>query len=484
MSILQYPDAMNVPDLQIWNNAAFDNEESEGSAAIKASWSNLQPSFLNRSSESLRSDCSKENFSPVFAKTPFSLKSSVPTKPLHPNTTIENSQGKPLKKLVCEEEEEEDRFEPLWVVAKKGFLFQEEEAGEKVVRDETKIDSEIEEIEKEITRLNSRLETLRLEKAERNKTTKTIDKREKKIVAAKFMESAKQSVKNSDGLPPSSTSKTKLYRRGMSLGPSEIVAGTGLRRLSRHEITTITPIQPIQSRRKSCFWKLQDIDELRVTKERRKSLSLSPKSRKIVPKIQPPKQALTSVSSKRPVKKEDGVIASVQPKKLFKDGEKSAPTAKKPVKPGRVIPSRYNQIAGKEATTDVVRKRSLPEDDKEENGKRCDKKRMSLVGKGRVKKRWEIPSEVVVYQSGVVEDNNNNNNNKTPLLSAADMENVLPKIKNLRCVNESPRDSGPAKRVAELIGRKSFFRENLDVVVEDSVCQALSFAEEENAEEK
>lgn len=472
---------MNVADLQIWNNAAFDKEESEGSAAIKGSWSNLQTSFVSRSSESLQSDCSKENLSPVFVTTPISVKSSVP-KPLHQNTTIRNARGKPLK-LLCEE----DQFEPLSVVAKKGFLFQEE--GEKV-RDETKIDSEIEEIQKEITRLSSKLETLRLEKSERN--AKTIE-RCGKIVAAKFMESSKQKVKNSDAVKkidetlPSSSAKTKpYYRRGVSLGPSEIVAGAGLRRLSRHEIT---PIQPIQSRRKSCFWKLQDIDELRVTKERRKSLSLSPKSKKNVSRIQAPKQALTTVSSKRPAKKEDGVIASIQPKKLFRDGEKSTPT-KKPVKPGRVIPSRYNQIAnlpaGKEATNDV-RKRSLPEDDKED-GKRCDKRRMSLVGKARavgreccrsqgtesrVKKRWEIPSEVVVYQS--VED-------KTPV-SVADIEDVLPKIKNLRCVNESPRDSGPAKRVAELIGRKkSFFCENQNVE-EASVCQVLSFAEE-NAEEK
>ncbi|KAF3443829.1 hypothetical protein FNV43_RR13519 [Rhamnella rubrinervis] len=473
MSILQYPDAMNAPDLQIWDNAAFDNDESEGSAAIKASWSNMKPEFVNRSSESLQSDCSKENLSPVFARTPMSVKSSVPFKPLRPNCTIENSQGKPLNLLF-----EKDLLEPMSVVFKKGFEVQEE--GEKA-RDENKIDSEIEEIEKEISRLSSRLEKLHLEKAERN--LKTVERRGR-IVPAKFMES-KQSVKI-DETPPSSA-KPKINRRGVSLGPSEIVAGSGFRRLSKPEIT---PIQPIQSRRKSCFWKLQDIDELRVTKERRKSLSLSPKSRKTVSKIQAPKQAVTTVSSKRPVKKEDGVLATIQPKKLFKDGEKSAPPAKKPVKPGRVIASRYNQSAGAgNAANNDVRKRSLSEDDKDE-GKRSDKRRMSLVTKprgvgreasrsqgpeSRVKKRWEIPSEVVVYQS-VVEDNN-----KTPL-SVAEMGNVLPKIKNLRCIIESPRNSGPAKRVSELIGRRSFFCDNQDVEEEASVCQALSFAEENTAE--
>jgi hypothetical protein len=49
------------------------------------------------------------------------------------------------------------------------------------------------------------------------------------------------------------------------------------------------------------------------------------------------------VTSKRPVKKEDGVVSSIQPKKLFKDGEKEkSVTAKKPLKPGRVVASRYN----------------------------------------------------------------------------------------------------------------------------------------------
>lgn len=479
MSILQYPDAMNASDLQIWNNAAFDNEESEGSAAFKASWSNLRPAaMVNLSSESLQSDCSKENLSPVFARTPIPVKSAVPGKPLHPNSNVGNSQWKPLKLLS-----DEDLLEPMSVLSTKGLEVQEE--GDERVRDESKIDSEIEAIENEISRLSSRLEKLRLQKAEQS--SKTTERRAR-VVPAKFMESSKQGVKVDETLP--SSAKPKLNRRGVSLGPSEIVAGSGFRRLGKPEIT---PIQPIQSRRKSCFWKLQDIDELRVTKERRKSLSLSPKSRKTVSKIQAPKQALTTVSSKRPVKKDDAVLAAIQPKKLFRDGEKSAPPAKKPVKPGRVIASRYNQPAGAgNAAANDARKRSLPEDDKED-GKRNDKRRMSLASKQRgvgreasrsqgpecrVKKRWEIPSEVVVYQS-VVEDNN-----KTPL-SVGEMGNVLPRIKNLRCVNESPRSSGPAKRVVELIGRRSFFCENQEVEEEEgsSVCQALSFAEE-NAEDR
>ncbi|KAK7302695.1 hypothetical protein RJT34_13591 [Clitoria ternatea] len=74
-----------------------------------------------------------------------------------------------------------------------------------------------------------------------------------------------------------------------------------------------------------------------------------------------------------------------------------------------------------------VRKRSLPE-----NGEGSEV---------RVKKRWEVPNKSSEEEqeqgvSGMV---------------------FLPKIKTLKCVNESPRDSGVVKRVAELVGKKSYF---------------------------
>ncbi|KAG2702451.1 hypothetical protein I3760_06G090300 [Carya illinoinensis] len=150
-----------------------------------------------------------------------------------------------------------------------------------------------------------------------------------RIVPPKFME-PKQGVDNSDlnrkiEEPLISSAKPKINRRGLSLCPTEIFAGARPQQLDKPEIT---PVQPIQSRRKSCFWKLQDIDELKAAKERGKSLSVSPKSRKTLSKFQAPKQAATTVGSKKPVKKEDRFLASIQPKKLFKDREKSL-TAKK-----------------------------------------------------------------------------------------------------------------------------------------------------------
>ncbi|KAF5726412.1 hypothetical protein HS088_TW22G00090 [Tripterygium wilfordii] len=463
MSILQYPDAASASELQVWNNAAFDDGDSEDLNAIKSSWSNLKSSYVNRS----QSDCSKENQSPVLGKTHVPLKSSTPVKPLHSNNVIGNSQGKTLK-----------------VSLKQGFLepLSESRSGiiEEKNRDEQKIDMEIEKTQKEINRLSSKLEALRLEKAERK--LKTMERRGR-IVPAKFMEQ-KQGVKIQDSskkIDESLVSRTitNISRRGVSLGPAEIIAGAKSRFLGKQEIT---PVQPIQSRRKSCFWKLQEIDETKVTKERGKSLSLSPKSRKTASKIPAHKQAATTIGSKKTVKKEDGILATIQPKKLFRDGDKTAST-KKPLKSGRVVASRYSQISNHlngSVTVNDIRKRSLPEIDKEDV-QRCDKRRVShgnaVIQKTdtRVKKRWEIPNELVVYKS-VAED-------EEPPQSFSAMQQELPRIRIARCVDESARDSGAAKKVDELGGRRSYFAPE-EEVADEFVCQALRFEEENHPDEE
>ncbi|KAK2651003.1 hypothetical protein Ddye_018492 [Dipteronia dyeriana] len=338
---------------------------------------------------------------------------------------------------------------------------------------------------KEISRLSSRLEALRIEKIDVRFKSNTTEKRGR-IVPAKFKEQ-KQSFKNVDTLKKVEeglllSAKSKMNRRGFSLGPAEIFSATKSRQsFGKPELTT--PLQSIQSRRKSCFWKLQDIDELKVTKERGKSLSLSPKSRKTAAsKVQaPPKQATTTVGPKKQLKKEESLLSLIQPKKLFKDGEKSIPPNKKPLlKPGRMVASRYNQF------TNDARKRSLPENETEQSN-RCDKRRVSretLPNSARIqksetklKKKWEIPSEVVVYKGP-----------SSPLSVSKMIGEVLPKIRTVQCVNESPRDSGAAKRVAELVGRKSFFcadvaeeeEEEEQDSEEGSVCQALNFDDEED----
>ncbi|KAK3184236.1 hypothetical protein Dsin_031522 [Dipteronia sinensis] len=463
MSVLQYPDTLNGQELQIWNNAAFDNGESEDFTAIKGSWSNLQSMYVN---QSLESDCSKENLSPVSMNSPVStLKSSIPIKPLQVNSSVKMSQTKPLKSTVS-------------VIGSKNGNEEEEEN-----RDERKIDMEIEEIEKEISRLSSRLEALRIEKIDVRFKSNTTEKRGR-IVPAKFKEQ-KQSFKNVESLKKVEDSlllsaKSKLNRRGLSLGPAEIFSATRSRQsFGKPEHTT--PLQSIQSRRKSCFWKLQDIDELKVTKERGKSLSLSPKSRKTAAsKVQAPKQAATTVGPKKQLKKEDSLLSLIQPKKLFKDGEKSVPPNKKPLlKPGRMVASRYNQF------TNDARKRSLPENDTEQSN-RCDKRRVSREtlpnsariqkSETRLKKKWEIANEVVGHKGS-----------SSPTSVSKMVGEVLPKIRTVQCVNESPRDSGAAKRVAELVGRKSFFcadvaeeEEEEEDSEEGSVCQALNFDDEDD----
>ncbi|XP_044502193.1 uncharacterized protein LOC123223161 [Mangifera indica] len=439
MSVLQYPDTLDGQELHIWNNAAFDNGESEDSKAIKGSWSNLQSVYVN---QSLESDFSKENLSPGLAKSPVSssLKSFGLFKPLQMNTSIKNSQTKPVKTVSK-------------MMGSKNGVEEQEEEEEK--RDEKKIDMEIEEIEKEISRLSSRLHVLRLEKIELK--SKAIEKRGR-IVPAKFMEK-QQGFKNLETMKKSdedllSSAKSKFNRRGVSLGPAEIFSAAKSRQ-SLGKPNIITPVQSTQSRRKSCFWKLQEIDELRVTKERGKSSSLSPKSRKTAAaKILPPKQAMSTLGSKKNVKRDSGMLSLIQPKELFRDGEKSA-ASKKPMKPGRIVASRYNQI------TNDSRKRSL-ENDKEEESNGCDKRYLSR----REKKKWEIPSEVVVYKGS-----------SPPSISKIGDE--LPKIKTIQCVDQSSRDSGAAKRVAELAGRKSyFFAANEEETEEEgSVCQTLSFDE-------
>lgn len=58
------------------------------------------------------------------------------------------------------------------------------------------------------------------------------------------------------------------------------------------------------------------------------------------------------------------------------------------------------------------------------------------------------------------------------------MPDMLQCLRTIQCTNDnSPRDSAPAKRVEELIARKSFFSN--DGEAEQESCQALSFAEED-----
>lgn len=407
MTSIETTETLNAPPkLQIWNNAAFDDGDSQITSAVEASWSHLNESF--------DSDCSKENQFPISVSS--SLQSSVSI------TDPRNVQEAPSAKSKTAK-------------AKSG--------ADRIKRD---IDAEIEEVEKEIGRLSTRLESLRLEKAEQTARSIAIRGR---IVPAKFMESQRPTVKFDDSSLPGSKSRTN--RRGVSLGPAEIFN-------SAKKSETVTPLQSAQNRRKSCFFKLPGIEEGKVTTrgKGRTSLSLSPRSRKAKMTTAAQKQAATTVGSKRALKKEEVVLSSIQPKRLFKDDEKNV-SLRKPLKPGRVVASRYSQMGKTQTGEKDVRKRSLPENEEKENNHRSEKRRASdenNKSEGRVKKRWEIPSELDLYSSGV-------NDDETPI------GKELPKIRTLRRVGESPRDSGAAKRVAELQSKDRNF----------TFCQLLRFEE-------
>ncbi|XP_010526520.1 PREDICTED: uncharacterized protein LOC104804065 [Tarenaya hassleriana] len=410
MSAIELREELNAPELQIWNNAAFDNGDSEDSYAIRTCWPNLPPDCVH---ESFDSDCSKENYIPpsVFS----SLQSSINVQEKPPKVGFEapSAKAKTVTIMHCTDQHKK--------------------------REDRNIDAEIEEVEKQINRLSARLDSLRLQKAEQ--TARNISLRGR-IVPAKFMEPQKKTVKNhhdiADALFPSA--KSKINRRGVSLGPAEIFS-------VKTKTETATPLQSAQNRRKSCFWKLPDIDEGKVVPKGRErtSLSLSPRSRKAALEVGAvKKQAATTVGSKRPVKKEEGILSSIQPKRLFKDGEKSV-GLKKPLKPGRMVASKYNQISKTVAGEKDARKRSLPENEVEyknrsEKRRASDEKEENVKSESRVKRRWEIPSQVVVYKS-----------EETPV------GKELPRIRTLRLTAESPRDSGAAKRVAEMEGKERYF---------------------------
>ncbi|KAL9679264.1 hypothetical protein QQ045_017120 [Rhodiola kirilowii] len=409
-------------DVRVWDNAAFDSGGGmERSVEMKTSWMDLDKGCL---SESAEYDSSKENQNPLICNSPALFKT--------PGTgEIESKKSGPMlmeKKDSC-------------------------------LRDDAIIDLEIAQIEMELNRLGLKLEALRLEKDQRKVK---IRERRVSIVPAKYME-PKQSTIPKLGSHHKVQSPTP-QRRGVSLCPAEIYSATKSRQLATNSNSGVK-----QNRRQSCFWKLGEIDELKVTKERGggKSASVSPKSRKPVPKFDSSKKAVTSIGSRKLVTKDVAVLSSVQPKKLFKESERSV-TSKKPIKSGRVIASRYNQNITQNSLNDGVSKlRSSSETEQQET-----KRRESVAGSGsRVKKRWEIPAkgEVVVYMSDA---------ESTPAVDEIS-DVVVPKIRTVRCVNETPRDSGAVKRVADLVGKKSFFGGGGGGVVDVDVRQALSFADEE-----
>ncbi|KAL5730675.1 hypothetical protein ACHQM5_003472 [Ranunculus cassubicifolius] len=483
---------IKAPDPQIWrNNDVFDNGDSIEFIPSKDSIFLANPIFLNPSDLG----SSKEMGTPIVGKSLVSMKSSTPMKPIYPNCSTVNSVGKPLKILFkqgiirCPPETE---------------LNDESE----VEFDDGEIDVEIEEIEMEISRLSSKLEALRVRKVENGlKSRKKIENL-----------ASKKSIVTEEGAGNvMENRKRKFLGRDLNLGASEIKADN--RSQITYKLQKNLSIQSRQIRRKSCFPKLQNVDkekvagnrdslglsksvrskamvepqvssvqvmqsrkkpallniqelnEDKVTKQRGgRSLSLSPESRLTVATIQESRRRLTTVGGKKPGK-DIAILSSIQPKTLFKGGISVG--SKKPVKNARVIASRYNQVSSQKSER---RKWSLPGDNKEnveqsrDFAEDLDLNQMSASR--RVKKQWEIPSEVIMHHSF-------GESPPPPPSSFSKMADIIPKIRINKCAKGSPRDSGPAKRVVELVGRKSYFGTEAGLK-NASVCQALRFGGEDD----
>ncbi|KAF9594900.1 hypothetical protein IFM89_035061 [Coptis chinensis] len=433
MSVLQYQVSMSddiTDDVQIWNNAAFDN----GDTVVKDSFSSMQSVSGDGSEFDSEFGLSKENYCPDLCTSPVCLRSPMNVKPLCVNNGNVKSQGKPLKVLF-----KQGLLDPMPSVCDNG--------GE-VVRDDSKIDEEMEEIEKEVSRLLLKLGSLRLEKEARDVkplcTPKVVEQKEtskvsfmpRKIEGSPVVRNGVRSnlrgvsigpleiaaggarLQRKQEITPIPSGKNRRgislgpleiasgvrsqrgkqevtpiqpvkNRRGISLGPSEIIAGTRSQQRGKQELP---PIQSAQnSRRKSCFYKLQEVDEGKVLKARGgRSLSLSPQSRLAQSKIQASKQRFMTTEYNKTVKKDDRVLFGVRPKNLFKEGEQSS-FSKRPIKSGRVVASRYSQIPAQcsgNQTQNDRRKMSLPGNDK------CDKKRSS-VGKTCIFSFFTVAVEIV-----------------------------------------------------------------------------------------
>ncbi|XP_047307004.1 uncharacterized protein LOC124910412 [Impatiens glandulifera] len=401
---------MNSSELQIWNNAAFDTGEFENTR---------KTSFFLDQSDFPDSSSIKENRNPISVKTP--------------------AKGNPLQQPIGNS----------FLIPNPQFQNPEE------IRDEKKIDSEMEEIKKEITRLTSRLEALRLEKAELR--IKALDKLGR-MVPAKFKEQKQTvNVRPTRGFSLGPSEIGGGFRRGVSMGPAEIYSASKSKQLGKQE-TVFTPVH----RRKSCFLKLDDVDEDRAMIGLSFTVDSKP-PRRTITKTPTQRQAATTVGLKKEASRTVGMSSSsIQPKKLFsKEVDKSQPINK--IMPGRIVASRYNQSSS--VSKSAIRKRSFPENDEETM--------MKKTGNSG-KKKWEIPSEIMIQGNNVYDG-----------ISPRGI--LMPnRIRTVRRIeSETPRDSGPAKRVVDLVGRRSFFYDGVeDDDGDESVSKMLNFAEEEEDDQK
>ncbi|KAK1326958.1 hypothetical protein QJS10_CPA01g01128 [Acorus calamus] len=434
---------MNAIDLQIWDNAAFDG--CDGGSNRESSWLPLQYLSLNQSSESLDPDSMKENRSPI------------PAKPNHP-----------LKVHFRQDSNGRDR-------------------------DTASIDSEIEEIEAEIGRLASRLAALRIKKAEvEMKAAKRTPMTDRRGFSLCPMEIASSIVRSSsvkklqeireEEVTKMSTKKKKKTERQRSFSPESrpsitrrsaistvgpmrttarehLMPGPASARPSRRGLT-LGPSEIAATRKKLSFQMSEEDKEPMSNVDRKvracqRGLSIGPmeisrmQCRRKSSFVGLPESEEESLGGADPKSRPSATVGSVKSTK------------------GRVVASRYSKITVGSGSN--RRKWSLAEKD-DGDAKMDVKKRALSVGKSQASLLEKKMSRITGKGKGEVHPIND-----SPSITR--VAESLPKIRTIRCTVASPRDSGRAKRVAELIGRKSYFTAENELG--ESACQTLAFEEEE-----
>ncbi|KAK8967327.1 hypothetical protein KSP40_PGU001409 [Platanthera guangdongensis] len=415
--------AMDAADLKIWDNAAFN--------ALVADY-------------------------------PAGAKSSLPLQPISTNLLHLPNFSSPYKEKSSKKPERHDMPS---------------------IPNDGDVDADIEEVEKEIRRLSLKLGALRIKKAEMDlRASAAAAARRGRIIPAKFMVQKPRPVSKKMEESPA-----RLGRRGLSLGPLEIQGSAGkscFQKLEgiKEENTPSNPLPCVNRGRTrkswlqeessipSCFrrrgvslgpseiasgarFRLPCKLEEEITKKKKahKSLSVSPRSRKqTISTMSELRKGIATVGAKKPVKKEDSITENLKTKNLFQDIQNPV---RKPLKKAsmRTVPSRYSLSTARNMEPEKKqRKWSLP----------------------------EPPENRSLFLGG-------DSANEEPLLPASSPPSItkvtamLPKIRTVRNMADSPRDSGcAAKRAAELAGKKTHFSmEGCQDSIVDFTCNFLKFEE-------
>nr|CAD1832153.1 unnamed protein product [Ananas comosus var. bracteatus] len=521
MSLLQYPDAAKSENLQVWNNAAFDGAAASGgcsdapaSAAkllLRKAPPPLQPLSANRP-DRLDLDPIKENRSPVPRK-----KSPAPTVAAKraPRVAFKEQPGAvedEIEKIEKEVERLSARLQELRL--KKGEGDRDSHASSAAAAAAEKRGRIVPAKFMDPTKQSAAESPAPDRTRRRGVSLGPLEILGSPCPAALLSrkQCSMQKGARASTRIEESPATAKSRRRGLSLGPLDIHGSIKSKPLGKPEATPPPPPPPpppqsVQSRRRSSvFKKLQGIEEKRsspqsrppaaakaldtrkgtaksagpkpigvrprgvlsteiatsssiqtlqqnklrhakekpVKGDKQRSSSASPKSRKqsAAKASELRKGIATAGAAKKPVKRDGASPSVIKPKALFRGDENTAGADKGPSKSTkfRVVASRYSlapsRVGGGEPES-KRRKWSLPE----ANTSQLE----SQVREGEI-----IDDDMQANQM------HSTSGGQSPS-SVTKVAEMLPRIKTLRCTIESPRDSGCAKRVAELVGRKPYF---------------------------